>query len=135
VVLKLDETQARANLGVITPALVQLTGRKARLEAERDQPTPSNFRRRSGRRREEEAAIAEGEKRLFDFRRAAKKGQVAQLNERVGQFREEIKGQTAQRDAKTAEVELMVEEIDRLEQLRKKGADGDQPHILRRSAT
>ena len=121
VLLKLDETQARANLGVITSQLVQLTGRKARLEAERDQADaiqfPPAFLAGGG---EEAAAIAEGEKRLFDFRRAAKKGQVAQLNERVGQFREEIKGQTAQRDAKTAEVELMVEEIDRLEVLRKK---------------
>jgi HlyD family secretion protein len=120
VVLKLDETQARANLGVITSQLVQLTGRKARLEAERDQADAIQFPPAFLAGGEEEAAIAEGEKRLFDFRRTAKKGQVAQLNERIGQFREEIKGQTAQRDAKTAEVELMVEEIDRLEQLRKK---------------
>ena len=64
--------------------------------------------------------IAEGEKRLFDFRRASKQGQIAQLKERVGQVREEIKGQTAQREAKNAEIELMIEELDRLEQLRKK---------------
>src|SRR5262249_10473560 len=35
-VLKLDDTQARANLGIVASQLVQLIGRKARLEAERD---------------------------------------------------------------------------------------------------
>lgn len=120
IVVKLDDTQARANLGVITSQLVQLMGRKARLEAERDQAETIRFPAEFLASAEDAASIAEGEKRLFDFRRAAKRGQIAQLNERVGQFREEIKGQTAQRDAKTAEVELMVEEIDRLEQLRKK---------------
>ncbi len=43
VVLRLDETQARANLGIIASQLVQLTGRKARLEAERDQADAIRF--------------------------------------------------------------------------------------------
>jgi HlyD family secretion protein len=119
VVLRLDDTQARANLGIIQSQIVQLKGRKARLEAERDQADaikfPGDFLAE-----EDGPAVAEGEKRLFDFRRASKQGQVAQLKQRVGQLREEIKGQTAQRDAKSAEVELMVEELDRLEILRKK---------------
>lgn len=120
VVLRLDETQARANLGIVASQLVQLTGRKARLEAERDQADAIQFSREFLASGEEAAAIAEGEKRLFDFRRVAKRGQIAQLTERIGQIREEIKGQTAQREAKNTEVELMIEEIERLEQLRKK---------------
>jgi len=120
VVLRLDETQARANLGIIASQLVQLTGRKARLEAERDQAAAIRFPVEFFASGEEAAAVAEGEKRLFEFRRASKRGQVAQLTERIGQFREEIKGQAAQRDAKNTEVELMIEEIERLEQLRKK---------------
>lgn len=120
VVLKLDDTQARANLGIIASQLVQLTGRRARLEAERDLADsihfPAEFLKGGG----EAKAIAEGEKRLFTFRRNFKKGQTAQLTERIGQIKEEIKGLTAQRTAKNSEVELMVEELDRLEVLRKK---------------
>ena len=117
-VLKLDDTQARANLGIVVSQLVQLTGRKARLEAERDLADsiqfPPDFL--AG---EEARAIAEGERRLFAHRRAFKKGQVAQLTERIGQIKEEIKGLSAQRDAKQIESDLMVEELDRLQALRK----------------
>jgi HlyD family secretion protein len=99
--------------------LIQLTGRKARLEAERDLANsirfPPDFL--TG---DEERAIAEGETRLFEHRHAFKKGQVAQLTERIGQIKEEIRGLSAQREAKQVESDLMVEELDRLEALRKK---------------
>jgi membrane fusion protein, type I secretion system len=117
-VLKLDDTQARANLGIVASQLIQLTGRKARLEAERDLADsirfPPDFL--SG---DEAAGIAEGEKRLFGHRRAFKKGQMAQLTERIGQIKEEIKGLSAQRGAKQTETDLMLEELERLEGLRK----------------
>ena len=117
-VLKLDDTQARANLGIVVSQLIQLTGRKARLEAERDLADgitfPADFLAN-----EEAKAIAEGETRLFGHRRTFKKGQVAQLTERIGQIKEEIKGLSAQREAKQTESDLMVEELDRLEGLRK----------------
>jgi HlyD family secretion protein len=119
VVLRLDDTQARANLGIVSSQIVQLQGRKARLEAERDQAATIVFAY-DFLTAEEGVVIAEGERRLFEFRRASKQGQIAQLKERIGQLREEIKGQTAQREAKDAEVALMIEELDRLEQLRRK---------------
>ena len=114
-VLQLDDTQARANLGIVVSQLVQLTGRKARLEAERDQADVIRFPADFLASGDEASPIAEGEKRLFDFRRASKQGQIAQLTERIGQIKEEIKGITAQREAKNSEVDLMVEELDRLE--------------------
>ena len=120
VVLRLDDTQARANLGIVVSQLIQLVGRKARLEAERDQIDSIRFPAEFLALGEEAQAIAEGERRLFEFRRASKRGQVAQLTERIGQIREEIKGLAAQREAKNGEVDLMVEELDRLEVLRKK---------------
>lgn len=119
-VLTLDDTQARANLGIIASQLVQLAGRKARLEAERDLADSIRFPADFLGSGEEARAIAEGEKRLFAFRRTFKQGQMAQLTERIGQIKEEIKGLTAQREAKDKEVKLMVEELDRLEVLRKK---------------
>jgi HlyD family secretion protein len=117
-VLKLDDTQARASLGIVASQLIQLTGRKARLEAERDLAGniqfPPDFLAD-----EEASAIVEGERRLFAHRRAFKKGQVAQLTERIGQIKEEIKGLSAQREAKRIESDLMVEELARLDVLRK----------------
>jgi HlyD family secretion protein len=119
-VLRLDDTQARANLGIVTSQLVQMTGRKARLEAERDLADSIRFPAEFLASSEEAKAIAEGEKRLFKLRRTFKEGQIAQLTERIGQIKEEIKGLAAQREAKNSEVKLMIEELDRLEQLRKK---------------
>jgi HlyD family secretion protein len=62
----------------------------------------------------------EGEKRLFEVRQSVKNGQIAQFTERIGQLNQEIKGITAQRDAKAEEVELMRDELERLEFMRKK---------------
>ena len=120
IVLSLDDVQARANLGVVVSQLVQLTGRKARLEAERDQANSVKFPAGFLESGEDAAEIARGEMRLFDIRQTAKKGQMAQLRERIGQLRQEIKGLTAQHEAKDKEVELMSEELERLEYMRKK---------------
>jgi HlyD family secretion protein len=119
-VLRLDDTQARANLGIVVSQLVQLTGRKARLEAERELADKIRFPAEFLAGGEDAKAVAEGEQRLFKFRRTFKQGQIAQLTERIGQIKEEIKGLSAQREAKNLEVALMVEELDRLELLKKK---------------
>jgi HlyD family secretion protein len=120
VVISLDDTQARANLGIVDSQLVQLRGRKARLEAERDQTDQVRFPAGFAESGEDAAAIMEGEKRLFEVRQSVKNGQIAQFHERIGQLGQEIKGTTAQRDAKAEEVELMREELERLEVMRKK---------------
>ena len=120
VLISLDDTQARANLGIVVSQLVQLRGRKARLEAERDQTDQVRFPAGFAESGEDAAAIMEGEKRLFEVRQAVKVGQIAQFNERIGQLGQEIKGTTAQRDAKAEEVELMRDELERLEIMRKK---------------
>ena len=72
-VLRLDDTQARANLGIVASQLIQLAGRKARLEAERD--LADNIRFPDDFLADDEArAIAEGESRLFAYRRAFRRG-------------------------------------------------------------
>src|SRR5262245_61158084 len=120
VLISLDDTQARANLGIVVSQLVQLRGRKARLEAERDQADQVRFPVGFVESGEDAASIMEGEKRLFEVRQSVKNGQIAQFNERIGQLTQEIKGITAQRDAKSVEVELMRDELERLELMRKK---------------
>ncbi len=120
VLLSLDETQARANLGIVVSQLIQLVGRKARLEAERDQATAVAFPKGFEASDPEAPAVAAGEKRLFDQRRTTMLGQKSQLRERVGQLRKEIEGLTAQVKSKDQEIKLMREEHARVSIMRAK---------------
>jgi HlyD family secretion protein len=129
IVMRLDETQVKANLGVYVSQLVQLWGRNARLEAERDGHERVKFPEGFEDLGSEARSIAAGERRLFEARQLSKNGQRSQLKERVGQVRREIQGLNAQRDAKNTELELMREELDRLQELRRKDLI-PQPRIL-----
>ncbi len=119
IIVRLDPTQTKAQLGVVTSQQVQLKGRKARLEAERDQTPavvfPADFKTGLA----EAADIASNEERLFQARQEGKAGQKSQLNERVGQLHKEIEGLTAQLAAKETEVSLMTEELERVAGMRK----------------
>lgn len=120
VVVKLDATQTRAALGVITSQQVQLEGRKARLEAERDQAKSVTFPAGYVESSAEAGTIATSEQRLYAARQTAKDSQKAQLNERIGQLRKEIEGLQAQLTAKASEVALMQEEFGRVDDMYKK---------------
>jgi membrane fusion protein, type I secretion system len=117
--IRLDPTEAQANLTAVTKALWELTARRARLETERDGSEtiafPSDLT--------EAAADAEidrivaGERRLFELRREALRGQKAQLRERVAQFREEINGLAEQIDAKNQEIDFIQKELNGVREL------------------
>ncbi|MEQ1669356.1 MAG: HlyD family type I secretion periplasmic adaptor subunit [Hyphomicrobium sp.] len=115
VIVRLDPTQARAALGIVTSELTQLEGRQARLHAERDQTDRIDFSERYLSRSDDARAIAESERRLFDARRKSIAGQKSQLQERIGQLRKEIEGLRAQLTAKGTEVSLMADESERVE--------------------
>lgn len=120
VVLRLDDTQARANLGIITSQIVQLTGRKSRLVAERDNAAAVDFPARFAESDPEARSVLEGETKLFDKRRTALEGQKSQLKERVGQLTREIEGLSSQAASKDEEIRLMREELSRVMGMRKK---------------
>ena len=120
VVMRLDDTQARANIGLLHAQMAQLIGRKARLEAEREQLEALVFPAGFDRVHETAAAVAEGERRFHAVRLASRRGQVAQLRERIGQLQQEIVGLTAQYEAKGAEIKLMQQELERMDEMRKK---------------
>jgi HlyD family secretion protein len=117
VVMRLDDTQTRANLGIVVSQLVQLIGRKARLEAERDDAEVVVFPAGFEESDPEAPAIASGERRLFEARRIAKNGQKSQLRERIGQYKVEIEGLVVQRAAKETELQLMREELARVSEM------------------
>ncbi|GEP08017.1 HlyD family type I secretion periplasmic adaptor subunit [Methylobacterium oxalidis] len=113
VLIRLDETQTRANLDIVLKALDELAARRARDEAERDGAGrvtfPAELLARSGE--PGVAHLIEGETRLFAARVAAREGQKAQLRERVAQLRQEIAGLSEQAGAKDREIRLIGSEL------------------------
>ncbi|SDD52517.1 HlyD family type I secretion periplasmic adaptor subunit [Belnapia rosea] len=115
VVIRLDETVARANAAMLSKGLGELAARQARLEAERDgqeamAPRPDGLDT-------EAYAQWRSEARLFEHRRQARDGQKAQLRERVAQLDEQIAGLRLQAAAKADEIKLIQEELGAVEHL------------------
>jgi len=114
VVVRLDDTITRANLAIITKALMELAARKARLEAESDGAeaivVPAELAVRSSE--SQVAHVIASEQRLFDLRKAARVGQKAQLGQRIEQLNQEIEGLSAQAQAKSREIELVQRELE-----------------------
>lgn len=120
VLARLDPTQAKASLGIVTAEQTQLEARQARLHAERDGADQVSFPSELQTRTPEAASITQSERRLFEARRSSTAGQKSQLQERIGQLRKEIEGLNAQLKAKTTEVALMTDELQRVQDMREK---------------
>ena len=114
ILLRLDDTQTRAALGIVVSQLVELTGRKARLMAERDDAPEIEFPADFASIAPDASRVAAGERRLFEARRKTTAGQKAQHRERIEQLRHEVTGLSSQRDAKARELGLVREELARL---------------------
>ncbi|WP_425069269.1 HlyD family type I secretion periplasmic adaptor subunit [Reyranella sp.] len=114
VVVRLDGTQAKANLGIVTKALEEMAARQARFEAERDNAKtvdfPPDLTSRAGD--PEIARLMTGEQRLFEMRRTARDGQKAQLREQIKQLNLQIEGTEAQEAAKGKELKLLAQELE-----------------------
>ncbi|MGH1572786.1 HlyD family type I secretion periplasmic adaptor subunit [Methylobacterium sp. P31] len=114
VLIRLDETQTRANLDIVLKALDELVARRARDEAERDDAPRVSFPTELLDRVKSDPAVMHlimGETRLFAARVSAREGQKAQLRERVAQLRQEISGLTEQAGAKEREIALIGSEL------------------------
>lgn len=113
IVMRLDDTVSRATLGVVRSQLDENTAREARLLAERDGADAISFPEALTLRKDEKsvATAISGEERLFEARRKARAGQASQLRERIVQSNEEIRGLTAQQDAKENEVQFISKEL------------------------
>lgn len=112
-VIRLDDTVARATLQVVVKQLDELAARQARLEAERDGIAelllPDALRERLPF--PDAARAWASERSVFASRRAAREGQVRQLRERIEQIRGEITGLQAQEAARRRQVELINREL------------------------
>jgi HlyD family secretion protein len=120
--VRLDETVTRANLAIVLKSLDEFTARQARLEAERDDDKRPIFPEELLARSLDPAVsrVLAGEGRLFELRRAAREGQKAQLNERILQVEEQIRGLDEQIVAKASEIELINQELEGVRELWRK---------------
>ena len=114
VVVRLDGTIARANAAVAARSLDELRARQARLQAELDDSAEIGFPEElSGRSSDATLSrVLAGEQRLFQSRRAARGGQKAQLEERVGQLEEQQHATKEQVAAKKQEIDLIQRELE-----------------------
>ncbi|UIJ73904.1 HlyD family type I secretion periplasmic adaptor subunit [Aurantimonas sp. HBX-1] len=113
VLIRLDETQTKAELGVISSQLSELIGRQARLRAERDGAKTVLFDP-AFETAAATAAIAEGERRLFADNRATREAQRDQLQSQIEQYGEQVKGLESQRQSNAVERQMIAEDLARL---------------------
>ena len=120
--IRLDDTQTRANLQIIANQVDETEARLARLFAERDIAdeitNPQILLERKGDPRV--SRILSGERMLFERRRASLRGETEQMRERIRQLEQEIAGLTAQQSAKATETKLIGEELHSLEGLERR---------------
>ena len=112
--IRLDETMVRANVAMVENSLAELFARRARLEAERDGSDAVEFPEQllQTAHQAEIGRVIAGERKLFEFRRDAQRGQKAQLRERVAQLNDEVRGYTDQAAAKKKEIEFIGKELE-----------------------
>ncbi|HKS63014.1 MAG TPA: HlyD family type I secretion periplasmic adaptor subunit [Xanthobacteraceae bacterium] len=114
VVIRLDDTQTRANLQIVAKGLDELMARRAREEAELEGDQAVAFPKELLARQDdpEVLRIVRGESKLFETRRSSREGLKAQLTERVSQSQEEITGLTAQVASKEKQIEWIQQELE-----------------------
>jgi HlyD family secretion protein len=124
ILVRLDETQARAAAAIVSKNLDDLLARQARLEAEREGAAkiafPSDLLDRASNAESDAAHAVATEEKLFELRRSAREGQKAQLKQRISQLNEEIQGYSGQIDAKGRELDLIGHELEGVRDLRLK---------------
>jgi HlyD family secretion protein len=123
VLIRLDATQVKANLGIVSKRLDELTAREVRLEAERDDQDalvfPQEFIARADRM--EVARAMRGEQNLFLSRRATRDSKRAQLRERIAEYEHQIDGLKAQQLAFERGLDVRRREMVGLRELLQRG--------------
>lgn len=128
VLLRLDDTAARANLAVVRARLIDATIQEARLETERDGGTRFEL---SGPlaelgRDDDVDKVYRAQRTLFQARHASRTGTRAMLEARIEQSDAELKGLRAQHSARSRERELVLAELKTLRPLFQKGYTSQQ---------
>ncbi|TDK32214.1 HlyD family type I secretion periplasmic adaptor subunit [Rhizobium deserti] len=118
VLIRLDDTQTRASLAIVSRHLDELGVRTARLLAERDGSDAITFPIVP----DADTALIKSEQLLFTGRRASLRGRTAQLRERIRQLDQQVEGLMAQQDGKSRAIDIIGKELASLEPLLRQGA-------------
>ncbi len=121
--VRLDDTQLKANQQLLADQLDQVRARIARLIAERDATTIIHFPEQLANR-EQEAEIAHlvaAESALFNARAKASQGQKDLYASNIRQFQEQIDGFNAEIRSKTSQLTLIASELSGVQELYAKG--------------
>lgn len=113
ILIRLDETQTKAELGVLRSQITELLGRRARLGAERDGAAAITFEREF-ETVPQSAEIARGEIRLFQENRAVREARREQLLLQVEQYEEQVRGLSSQEKSNSAERVMVGDDLNRL---------------------
>lgn len=113
VLLRLDDTQARAQLGQARARLLGASARAARLRAELADAPHASFPVEVMQALDDPAilAVAQAEAQLFEARRDALDGTAAVQRRRIAQLKEQISALGAQRTAFATRLALTQEEL------------------------
>jgi HlyD family secretion protein len=118
VLVRLDDTQVRANFQVVTTQLDEIKARLSRLTAERDghdgQTMPLEV---AFTRDENKGQLLTTENSLFKARADTRKSQRELLRNRIDQLNEEITGLDAQIKSKQTQLELIGQELEGVQAL------------------
>lgn len=119
VLLRLDETITRANLGIVSSQITELEVKQSRLVAERDGEADLVMPASLASRLEtpEVAQSVASERRLMQSRLSSRAGQKSQLEERLNQLGQQISGIEGQYKAKSKELEFIKVELHEVEKL------------------
>jgi len=126
IVIRLDATQSRANLGLLRGRFRVAKALEARLTAERDRLDEIPFAKELLAQQEESevAATLAAQRRIFAARADALRGQSNILRQRIAQYRTEIEGLEGDIAAQDEHLRLSEEEVDAFRSLIEKGMSG-----------
>ncbi len=121
--VRLDDTDSKAELGIIDTIRVEWLAKVARLKAQRDELPAIAFPTELLDKRTDQlvADLISGQERLFTSQKASIDGRVLQLRERIVQLNEEISGVQAQLVAKKNQKALIKKELTAMRTLLKQG--------------
>lgn len=120
VVARLDDTQLKAGLAIVTKALNEFSALEARLIAERDGKPVISFPPALvdiAQQNADAAASIAGQTTIFDSRRMARESAKTQLAEQIAQLASAINGLETQQAAREKELEFIGRELEGLRDL------------------
>lgn len=117
----LDDTQVRAEHGMITSQLIAAQAMEARLRAERDDLSQIDFSGMLESNSQRAREAREGETQVFNARRGSRLGEVSVLEKRISQLHEQIRGLESMISTKRSLEKSYQDEIGELTELLAEG--------------